>query len=594
MDAVEEVKSRLAIEDVVGEYVQLKRAGRNFKGLSPFTAEKSPSFMVSPEKGIWHDFSSGKGGNVFSFVMEVEGLDFKGALELLARKAGIDLVQYQGNRSVQSSKFKDRLYEVLALAAKFYQVQFSKNQPAIEYVFKQRAFTKDTALAFQLGYAPNTGDALLNFLTQKGFSEKEITAAGLTAKRYRGGLQDMFRGRLMIPLSDAQGRIIGFTARLLDDQPNAPKYINTPQTVLYDKGRHVYGLHLAKEAIRKSGYVVMVEGNMDVIASHQAGVAQVVATAGTALTEMHLKTLKRFTGDVRAAFDQDRAGQAATERSIPIAAKVGVTLSMVTIPAGKDPDELVRKDPQAWAAVIDNPEYALDWLMKRYEQQLDLNSAVGKRQFSDILLAVIRQLTDEVEREHYVGRIAAIIGVSTDALTQKLQGIETTQAAPRKRTKITASSESQLYDHAKVQNQFLALLLMRPHLRIHAQGVASGMFVDASGRHVFDFLQQHADFTGQPDLLPQLWAQQPPEEVQKLQDYVKMLSLQYETLYQDLAEVELQYEVASLRVRLIEQYVKYEKTKIVAALRDATEQQTATLLAQAKELDTLLKVTKEQ
>lgn len=594
MDAVEEVKSRLAIEDVVGEYVQLKRAGRNFKGLSPFTAEKSPSFMVSPEKGIWHDFSSGKGGNMFSFIMEVEGLDFKGALELLARKAGIDLAQYQGSRSGTSSQYKDRLYEALELAAKFYQVQFSKHKTAIEYVFKQREFTKETALSFRLGYAPNTGDALLNFLQQKGFSEKEISGAGLTAKRYRGGLQDMFRGRLMIPLADAQGRIIGFTARLLDDQPNAPKYINTPQTVLYDKGRHVYGLHLAKEAIRKSGYVVMVEGNMDVVASHQAGVAQVVATAGTALTEMHLKTLKRFTGDVRAAFDQDRAGQAATERSIPIAAKVGVTLSMITIPSGKDPDELVRKDPKAWAAVIDKPEYALDWLMRRYEQQLDLGSAVGKRQFSDILLAVIRQLTDEVEREHYVGRIATTIGVSTDALMQKLHGIEAIEAAPRKRTKNTASTESQLYDHAKVQNQFLALLLLRPHLRAHIQGVTPTMFVDDSGRHVFGFLQSHGDFTGQADVLPLLWEGQPDETVQKLQEYVKMLSLQYETLYQDLAEVELQYEVASLRIRLIEQYVKHEKTKIVAALHDATEAQTATLLTQAKELDTLLKATKEQ
>lgn len=594
MDAVEEVKSRLAIEDVVGEYVQLKRAGRNFKGLSPFTAEKSPSFMVSPEKGIWHDFSSGKGGNVFSFVMEVEGLDFKGALELLARKAGIDLAQYGGNRSGQSSKFKDRLYEVLELAAKFYQVQFSKHQTAIEYVFRQRAFTKETALAFQLGYAPNTGDALLNFLTQKGFSEKEIIAAGLTAKRYRGGLQDMFRGRLMIPLADAQGRVIGFTARLLDDQPNAPKYINTPQTVLYDKGRHVYGLHLAKEAIRKSGYVVMVEGNMDVVASHQAGVAQVVATAGTALTEMHLKTLKRFTGDIRAAFDQDRAGQAATERSIPIAAKVGVTLSMITIPAGKDPDELVRKDPKAWVAVIEKPQYALDWLMDRYEQQLDLGSAVGKRQFSDILLTVVRQLTDEVEREHYIGRIATTIGVSTDALLQKLQGIETTHITPRKKTKNTPVKESQIFDHAKVQNQFLALVLMRPHLRVHMHGVTPNMFVDAAGRHVFDFLLHNGDFTGQPEMLPKLWAGQPADQVQNLQEYVKMLSLQYETLYQDLAEVELQYEVASLRVRFIEQYVKHEKTKIVAALRDASEQETSTLLEQAKELDILLKITKEQ
>ncbi len=212
----------------------------------------------------------------------------------------------------------------------------------------------------------------------------------MTARNYRGGTQDMFRGRLMIPLQDPQGRMMGFTARLLDDEPNAPKYINTPQTALYDKSRHIYGLHLAKESIRKSKFVVLVEGNMDVIASHQAGVRQTVATAGTALTEPHLKALSRFTGDIRLAFDADQAGVAATERAIPIASKVKVTLSMIDIPSGKDPDDLIKKDPKLWEQAITKHQYALDWLMARYSKELDLNSAVGKREFSDILLPVVR------------------------------------------------------------------------------------------------------------------------------------------------------------------------------------------------------------
>ena len=199
-------------------------------------------------------------------------------------------------------------------------------------MFNKRKFTKETALEWRIGYSPNNGTALMDFVKGKGFTEAEIKQTGLSARNYRGGIQDMFRGRLMIPLQDPQGRLIGFTARQLVEEPNAPKYINTPQTVLYDKSRHIYGLHLAKESIRKNKFVVLVEGNMDVIASYQAGVRQVVATAGTALTEPHLKALSRFTGDIRLAFDADKAGVAATERAIPIASRVKVTLSMIRHP----------------------------------------------------------------------------------------------------------------------------------------------------------------------------------------------------------------------------------------------------------------------
>ncbi|HSX23746.1 MAG TPA: DNA primase, partial [Candidatus Saccharimonadales bacterium] len=389
MDAVEEIKSKLNIEDVIGEYVQLKRAGRNFKGLSPFGDEKTPSFIVSPEKQIWHDFSSGKGGNMFSFVMEMEGLDFKGALELLARKAGVDLDQFRG-RSGGNAQLKERLQELNDLAAKFYQTHFSRNKPALEYVLKQRGFSKETALQFRLGYAPNNGTALVDFLKKHKFTEDEIKKAGLSARRYNG-IQDMFRGRLMIPLQDARGAVIGFTARLLDnDQPDAPKYINTPQTLLYDKSRHIYGLHLAKDQVRRQGFAVLVEGNLDVIASHQAGVRNVVATAGTALTEQHLKAIGRFAGDVRLAFDADKAGLAATERAIPIASRVNVSLSIVKLPEGKDPDDLIKQNPKLWETAINKHEYALDWLIERYEVQLDLTTGQGKRRFSDILLPVIR------------------------------------------------------------------------------------------------------------------------------------------------------------------------------------------------------------
>ena len=579
MDAVEDVKARLSIEDVIGEYVQLKRAGRHWKGLSPFTSEKTPSFIVSPEKQIWHDFSSGKGGDMFSFVMEMEGLDFKGTLEHLARRAGVDLEQYraQGKRGGPS---KERLFAILELSTKFYQVQFSKSKSALEYVLGTRKFTKETALAWRLGYAPNTGTALIDFLRGKGFRESEMRQAGVAALRARG-LGDMFRGRLMVPLADAQGRVIGFTARLLADEPQAPKYINTPQTVLYDKSRHVFGLHMAKEAIRKSKFVVIAEGNLDVIASHQAGVRQVVATAGTALTEPHLKALSRFTGDIRLSFDADRAGLAATERAIPIASKVGVSLSIITIPMGKDPDELVRQDPALWQQTIMDPKYALDWLMSRYRTLLDISTAQGKRQYSDVLLPIVRQLSDPVEQDHYLAAIAADAGVSRDALTAKFrqtpgQSIRGRQRMPQR---VSPPPDRQAVEYSKAQDHFLSLMLMQPGIRECLRDVAADMFAKNEAQQLLAFLQTHPDFDGtaSADLL------------RPIGNYVKILGLQYEELYQDLELTELHYEAARLTRQLVETFVRNQKQQLAAELNAADEAATSALLGRVKELDALLK-----
>ncbi len=578
MDAVEDIKTRLNIEDVISEYVQLKRSGRNFKGLSPFSSEKTPSFIVSPEKQIWHDFSSGKGGNMFSFVMEMEGLDFKGALELLARKAGVDLSQYQTGRGAETGKLKERLYDANDRAAKFYQVQFSKHKEAFEYIFNKRKFTKEVALAFRIGYSPNNGRALYDYLKKQGFSDQEIQKAGLITKRARG-VSDMFRGRIMIPLQDPQGRVIGFTARLLEDDPNAPKYINTSQTLLYDKSRHVYGLHLAKEAIRQNKYVVMVEGNLDVIASHQAEIKQVVATAGTALTEMHLKALSRFTGDIRIAFDQDRAGLAATERAIPIAAKVGVSLSMITIPEGKDPDDLVKKDPKSWQKVIETPKYAIDWLIEHYENQLDLSSAVGKKQFSDIILRVIKQLPDSVEQDHYLGKIGEIIGTSKAALEQKLRTSNQPAQRLKSRDKM-AAPDPDFIDRTKIQNHLMALTLMQPALRYHLEAIREDMLLDESARKLLQFLQDNPQFNGDPKETAAL---------RNIGDYVKILGLQFEELYQGLELLELRNEAARLQTRLIDQYVKTKKHELAEVMRTAQDKEMTELLEQAKALDLLLK-----
>jgi DNA primase len=581
MDATEEIKSRLSIEDVIGEYVQLKRAGRNWRGLSPFSNERTPSFMVSPEKQIWHDFSSGKGGNMFSFVMEMEGLDFKGALELLARKAGVDLDQYRHARAGTRGKDKERLYDVLELATKFYQVQFSKSQTALSYVFKQRRFAKQTALDWRIGYAPNTGHALIDFLRSKGFSEDELRASGVTARAYRGGLQDMFRGRVMIPLADPQGRIIGFTARLLADEPNAPKYINTPQTALYDKSRHVFGLHFAKEAIRKTGYAVLVEGNLDVIASYEAGVRQVVATAGTALTEQHLKGLSRFTSDIRLSFDQDSAGLQATERAIPIANKIGITLGIITIPTGKDPDELIKQDAAVWKQIVEQPQYALDWLIARYSAQYDITSAVGKRRFSDVILPVVQALSDQVEQDHYLTRLAELLGVSKDALLHKLQH-QQAASIPKRLKQSHAQpvvNTTAAVEYVKTQDHMLALVLFQSSFRSYLQPISADMLLGEPAKTLVTFLKANPAFGDDP---------QAAAPLSPIADYVKMLLVIYEELYQELEAVELGYELTRLQTSIVRQYAKVQKQRIAIALQTADKTQEDALLERSKQLDTLL------
>lgn len=585
MDAKEEIRSRLAVEDVIGEYVQLKRAGRNWKGLSPFGAEKTPSFVVSPDKQIWHDFSSGRGGDIFTFVQEMEGVDFKGALEILARRAGIDIEQYRqtdGGRS--SATQKERLYEANQLAAKFYQANFAKSQLALNYVLKKRQFSKETALAWQLGYSPNTGTALVDFLKRKGFSEAEIKLAGLSSQRYRGGLQDMFRGRLMIPLADSQGRIVGFTARQLTDDKDAPKYINTPSTPLYDKSRHVFGLHLAKDSIRKTKFAVLAEGNLDVIQSHQAGVRQVVATAGTALTEYHLKALSRLTGDIRLCFDADKAGVAATERAIPVAGKVGVNLQIITIPSGKDPDELIKQNVAAWRTIIEQPKYAVDWLIDRYEEQLDITTALGKRELSDVVLRTIRQLPDKVEQDHYLGRLADLLEVNKAALISKLQttpdrNTPLRRRPPEQRNKPTDKETSEA---RRDEEHLLSLALLQPKLRIHLYNLSSDMLGEERARAMFDFLAEHPDFDGKD-----------PALVQKMGDYGKILSLVYETLYQDVSLPELHSEAARLATRLVSKYVRTQKQAIVAELQDASNKTAEQLLKRARDLDELLRAVQE-
>ena len=415
--AKEEIRARLAVEDVIGQYIELKRAGRNFKGHSPWGTDKTPSFMVSPEKGIWHDFSSNKGGDIFTFVMEMEGCTFREALEKLASQAGVELKRYSADDKKQA-EHKQRLYDALELATKYFQFCLTKNKAVMQYVFYQRNLNKNTVQKFRIGYAPKSGRALVDFLTKRGFTKKEIEDAGLV-NRFGG---DLFKGRMTVPLMDVSGRVIGFTARIIEKDEKSPKYLNTPETILYNKGHHIFGLSQAKDAIRRSEFVVVVEGNMDVISSHQAGVCEAVATAGTAMTEMHLKSFARMTNDIRLAYDGDEAGVRAAERAISMASKFGIYLSVIDDYHGcKDADELIQKDPALWQKATQSYRPALEWLLEKYEEKYNLRTEKGFQEYASEAKRLIEEIdpADTVLREKYERLVSSHLGISLEAFRAK-------------------------------------------------------------------------------------------------------------------------------------------------------------------------------
>ena len=450
-DVKEEIKSRLAVEDVVGQYVELKRAGRNLKGHSPWGVDKTPSFMVSPEKGIWHDFSANKGGDIFSFVMAVEGIDFKEALEKLANQAGVDLNKYRGGDQAVNKK-KLRAKEALQLATKYYQACLVRNKPVCEYVFYKRNLNRGTVQEFKIGYSPREGKALVTALKKRGFTEQELDAAGLL-NRFKS---DLFKDRMMVPFIDTTGNVIGFTARIISQ--GEPKYLNTPETLLFNKSRFIFGLYNAKESIRRNGYVVIVEGNMDVISSHQAGVKEAVATSGTAMTEQHLKILSKLTTDIRLAYDGDAAGIKATERAIMMAGDLGLDLTVISDYHGaKDPDELIQKDPKLWQSAVNSRIPAVDWLLNKYEETLDLSSAPGKRKYSDVALKLLSYVKDEVERATYEAKVAKKLGIEVEILREKGDRLERKLATKPKKYLKKPKTNLKSDTLTKLENSLLAL-----------------------------------------------------------------------------------------------------------------------------------------
>ncbi len=448
MTVAEEVKQKLDLIDVIGEYVRLQPAGgQSLKGLCPFHGEKTPSFYAHRDKQFWHCFGCSEGGDVFTFYQKIESVDFRDALRELARRAGVALPDFDPKADSERAA----VLAVLEDAAKFYEAAL-KHEPtgdrARAYLSK-RGLKPETIAEFRIGYAPASWDAAVKALMGKGHPVEKIVTAGLAIPSDRNRSHyDRFRDRVMLPLRDEKGLVVGFTGRILPDSPEAEKtgkYVNTPETVVYKKRRLVYALDRARHQIKKADFAVLVEGNMDAVSSHEAGVKNVVAVSGTAFSEEQIDTLKRYCSRIALAFDADLAGQNAASRALPHAWKSGLQVMVVTLPAGfKDPDEVIRKDPELWKSAIAGARDMIEYAVERAIASVDTKDPYGKRAALQSLKPIFVLLDEPVLRDHWIHQVAQklLLGDEAvrEAVTPKIgtaprKTLQATPAAPRIETR---------------------------------------------------------------------------------------------------------------------------------------------------------------
>lgn len=429
MSDTQTIKDRIDVVQLLQEYLPLKKAGANWRANCPFHHEKTPSFMVHQEKQIWHCFGCGKGGDIFTFIQEMEGLDFPEALKILADRAGVKL-ETNFQSEINKSQ-KNRLLEINAKAAYFFHnflMEMPSAQAARDYLSNKRLLKKQTILDWQIGYIPDQWDLLTKYLLKKGFAIDDLLASGLLVKNEnKKSHYDRFRGRIMFPIADVYGNIVGFTGRILVEKENSGgKYVNTPQTLVYDKSRILYGLNKARQEIKAKDLAVVVEGQMDAIACHEAGMTNVVAASGTALTEEQVRLLKRYSTNIAMAFDTDSAGQTAAKRGIDVALTGGMNIKVIQIPevAGKDADECLKKNPKVWFQAVEQAKGIMDWYFEIIIDKADLNNPKKKQSMAELLLVEINKIPYAVERDEWVKKLADRLGVEESVLREEIKKIK--------------------------------------------------------------------------------------------------------------------------------------------------------------------------
>lgn len=429
LSPVEEIKARIDIVELVQSYVKLQKAGVNFKANCPFHSEHTPSFFVTPSRQIWHCFGCGLGGDIFKFIMQIEGMDFPEALKLLAGRANV--VLKREDPAIRSER--NRLYDICALATEIFEKAFMLT-PEVKAYMANRGVSDETIRAFRIGYSPESWDFLLKNLTQRKFSPEDIEKAGLAIKSSDGSGRhyDRFRSRIMFPIMDINSRVIGFGGRIYENpesgQPSfakasegQAKYINSPQTLIYDKSRVLYGFDKAKNEIRTQNRAVIVEGYMDCIMSHQAGVVNTVAVSGTALTPQQLTMLKRLCDTISCSFDSDLAGQSATKRSLALASQFEFERLVIRIPSGKDPADTVLENPAAWREAVKDAKPVVEFYFEKIFREQDPATAAGKKAIGTVLLPLLADISNEVEKAHWIAELAKRLDISESVIIKEMQ-----------------------------------------------------------------------------------------------------------------------------------------------------------------------------
>lgn len=564
MDDVEKVKQKTDIVELIESYIPLKKAGRNFKSPCPFHNEKSPSFVVSPDRQIWHCFGCNLGGDIFTFVEEYEKTTFSDALKFLAQKAGVKLT-VSAARS-EAEKKREMIYGLNLLAAQYYEYILFNHKvgmQALKYVLDTRKQPDALLKTFQVGYAPNSGNALVQFLLKKKkYTPEDIIEAGL-AFRNNGRIVDFFRHRIMFPITDPRGNIIAFSGRALSPD-QMPKYVNTRETVVYRKGETVFGLNLAREAIKKEGSVIIMEGEFDVISAHREGIGNAVAVKGTALTSEQIDLLRRYAQKIVFSFDTDPAGTSAQRRSIQMIENSGVIASVIVLPKGKDPDELLNTNPVEFKQAVKKDVHIYDFIIDSAVSQHDAASVEGKREILLKTVPFLAAIDNEVIKEHYMKKLSVSMDTSLEAVTHQVQ-------KEKKEKKEVIIAQSTKKTREEMVSLYLFSLLVQSkklleHVRVVDIELDGEPFINPVHTRIFGILKQEIE--GTPSLSIEEFAKRLPTELSDTFDTAYLSPLQEfdeKTFDSELKKAAHDMKTLSIKKRL------YEITREVERLEEAGE-----------------------
>ncbi len=565
-DVVADIKNRLTIEQVVAPYVQLKRAGRSLKACCPFHQEKTPSFVVSPERQLAYCFGCNKGGDMFTFIQEIEGVDFKGAIEILADRAGLEMSEYKMAAPVsqETKDHKQVLYGINDETSKFYQdlLRSSKEgKKSLQYL-ENRGFTAATIQEFQVGLSPDSFEATYEHLVQKKCSKKDLLELGLVVAKDTGGgrVYDRFRLRLMFPIWDAKGRVVGFGGRALK-KGEQPKYLNSPESPIYHKSDVLYGFDKAKKAIREQDLAVVVEGYMDVMASHQAGIRNVVASSGTALTEAQIKLIKRFTHNVAFAFDTDSAGQDALKRAVELGQHFGLNMRVIQVPEGKDPDECIKQDPALWEKAVAAAPFYLDYYLELAGKQHDCSTLEGKQKALKEFLPLLKK-AGSMERDHFIKQLGFLLKTDPKFVYDEYNSLKKDPYAYERSHKDVKAA--QITGKVSDPDYFLGLLLRFPEQVSKEVLTVSEKMFEEPLKTVYKSVLSQYNAEACVDVHV-IFANLQEEEQQKWE----VVMLYAENKNSDLSEEMLTKEMIAVGERLVQSSHKNQAKELMEQIREA-------------------------